>query len=105
MNERALTALLRAMLRWVAAEPSIRHLKARSDEDVAASLTLAVCEALHARGRVRLPSREAAAAVIDRWERDERIRRQRRDGRSIRWLARKHRLSARHVRRVLETNP
>lgn len=102
MNERTLIALLRAMLGWVRAEPSIPHLKARSDEEIAAALTVAVCASMHPRGRVRLPSPEAAQAVIDRWERDEKIMRGRREGRTVEWLARKHGLTPRHVRRILE---
>ena len=72
------------------------------DADKRAWLLLhALCEELHPIGPVSVPSVQALNAWLGRDERDERIRAEF-DGRNYDVLARRHRLSKRQVRRIVD---
>ena len=64
-------------------------------------LVEAVCEELHPLGPVLVPSVHALREAVARDDRDEAIKRDF-DGHNYRALARRHRLSTRQVRRIVD---
>ena len=64
-------------------------------------LVQALCEELHPEGALSVPSVQALTAWLERGDRDERIRAEF-DGRNYDQLARRHRLSKRQVRRIVD---
>ena len=71
------------------------------DEERAWLLIEALCEELHPRGAVTFPSSSALHRIAGRLDRNERIRSEF-DGRNYEALSRRHRLSARQIRRIVD---
>ena len=96
---KAAVALAKALLRVMGSRDWMLALG--DDEERAWLLMEAACEELHPLGPVQFPSVHMLRETVDRRDRNDAIR-EAFDGRNYRQLARRHRISTRQVRRIVD---